>query len=329
MLLALACAAPLWGVRLKLKAADKDFDATNISLLEETVSYRIGRRDHTAKLDDFELESQFIIKRHVTEKTPEAELDLARWAMHRELYRQAGDIARKLVPVPALRDDAEAIVDACHILEADQLLDRAVVLLDAQDVAAARPLLEEVVSRFPATPARVKADVLISTLKNIELELKAAALEEEARKAQADADADERKKRAHIDVWLEGLDVQINENTETKKVADEDCTANQITRGMPKYDNVVKAMEKLQKAIDDNRKILTFRGQTETADRIYERARKLIVECLYSWAFHANRTARYDVAANICARGIRMDPKDRRFLSLKVDIDEVYDPRGG
>jgi hypothetical protein len=85
-------------------------------------------------------------------------------------------------------------------------------------------------------------------------------------------------------------------------------------------------METVRNSIAKNRTLLKYRGQDAHGNRIDDKARHLIIECYYRWAHYLYTTARYEVAAAVCKRGIAMDPKDRRFLSLKVDIDEVYDP---
>ena len=57
--LVLALAAPLWAVKLKLKAEEKDFEADIVSIVDGEVTYRKGRREYTVPLEDFETASQF------------------------------------------------------------------------------------------------------------------------------------------------------------------------------------------------------------------------------------------------------------------------------
>jgi tetratricopeptide (TPR) repeat protein len=327
LLVVFACAAPVWAVKVKLKAEEKDFEAAIVSLEDGEVLYRKGRKDFTARLEDFELESQFLIKDELAGETGDELLDLARFALHRGLYAQAQKTAAQAAKLAGFADQAARLSTVAFNLEADAVLDKAIVALDEKDTAKARPLLEEVTSRFPTTPAAVKADILLGTLKRVELEVRAAALEKEAQKAQQDADAEEQKRREPIDTWLTELEGQVSTNADIKKEADEDCLEGATNRGLPKYENVVEAMQTVRNSIAKNRALLKYRGQDEHGNRIDDKARQLIIECYYRWAYYLYVAARYDVAVAVCKRGIAMDPKDRRFLSLKVDIDEVYDPK--
>jgi hypothetical protein len=326
LLLVVACATPAWAVKVRLKAEDKDFEAAIVSLDDGEVLYRKGRKDFTARLEDFELESQFAIKDELSGETGQELIDLARFALHRGLYTQAQQTAARAAKIPEFTEPAGRLSAVAFNLEADAVLDKAILALDEKDVARARPLLEEVTSRFSSTPAAIKADILLGTLKRVELEVRAEQLEKEARKAQQDADAEEQKRREPIDTWLTELEGQVSTNADIKKEADEDCLEGATNRGLPKYENVVEAMQTLRNSIAKNRALLKYRGQDEHANRIDDKARQLILECYYRWAYYLYIAARYDVAVAVCKRGIAMDPKDRRFLSLKVDIDEVYDP---
>lgn len=325
LLLVFACAAPLLAVKVKLKAEEKDFEAEIEKLENGEVTYRKGRKQFTVPLEDFELPSQFAIMQDRSGTGGDELLHLARFALHRGLYPEAQQTAAKAAKLDGFKDKAERLSAVARNLEADALLDKGIAALDAKDVEQARPLLQEVITRFPDTPAATKADILLGTLKRVELEVKAAELEKEAKKAQADADAEEQKRRAPIDEWLTELESQVATNTDTKKEADEDCKQGYTNRGLPKYDNVVKAMETLRGSLAKNRNLLKYRGQEAHADKIDSKAKALIIECYYNWAYYLYQTARYDVAASVCKKGIEMDPRDRRFLSLKVDIDEVYD----
>ncbi|MCA8913692.1 MAG: hypothetical protein KDB82_18555 [Planctomycetes bacterium] len=325
-LLVFAFAAPLWAVKVKLKSEDKEFEADILKLEDGQVTYKKGRKENTVPLNDFEPESQFVIKDEMTGNLGHELLGLARFALHRGLYRQARDTAKKAMLDDAVKDAAQRLMDVALILEADTALDKAIEALDAKDVEKAGPMLQDVKTRYASTPAALKADILLSTLKRVELEVKAAELEEEAKKAQAEADADEQKRRRPIDDWLTELEEQVGKHGDTKAEADKDCLDNNLSRGLPKYQDAVEALKTIRDKLKDNRKLLKYRGQDEHADRIDDKARVLIIECYYSWASNLYRGQRYDVAATVCAKGIEMDPKDRRFLSLKVDIDEYYDP---
>lgn len=324
--LVFALAAPLWAVKLKLKAEDRDFEADIIRIVDGEVTYRKGRKDFTAPLEDFEPESQFTAMQAVTGTDGESLLKLARFALHRGLFRQARETAERAARLEGFAEQAARISETAHILEGDVLLDEAIAALDAKDVEKARPLLERVLANFPDTPAAVKADILLGTLKRVELEVKAAELEKEAKKAQAEADAEERKKRAPIDDWLSELESQVSTNEDLKKEADQNVLEKAVLTALPKYENIVKAMKTLRESLAKNRDLLTYRGQQGHADRIDDKARRLILECFYQWGYQLYLMGRYDVAATVCKQGIEMDPKDRRFLSLKVDIDDMYDP---
>lgn len=325
ILLVFAFAAPLWAVRVKLVTEDKDFEAEIIALDGDKVTYKKGRKEYTASLADFEPESQFAIMDDRTGNLGDELIGLARFALHRGLYKQARETARKAGLLDGYKDRADRLSEIAFVLEADASLELAIEALDAKDVEKARPLLQEVVSQFGGTPAAIKADILLSTLKRVELEVRAAELEKEAKKAQDEADADEQKKRRPIDDWLTELSEQVDTHSKTKLEADKDCGENNITRGLPKYENAVEALNTIRSNLAKNRNLLKYRGQDANADRIDEKARRLIIECYYSWTYYLYRAQRYDVAATVCAKGIALDPKDRRFLSLKVDIDEYYD----
>jgi hypothetical protein len=324
--LVFAFAAPLWAVKVKLREDDKDFNADIVKVEDGKVTYKKGRKEYTVPLADFELESQFAIMDDQTGNLGPELIGLARFAMHRGLYEHARETAKKAMFDDAVKDAAQRLSDVAFILQADAALDKAIEALDAKDVEKAGPLLQGVKKDFAGTPAALKADILLGTLKRVELEVKAAELEKEAKKAQAEADADEQKRRRPIDEWLTELEEQVATHTKTKQEADKDCIDNNISRGLPKYENVVEALKTIRENLTKNRKLFKYRGQDQHADRIDGKARRLIIECFYSWAYNLYRAQRYDVAATVCARGIKMDPKDRRFLSLKVDIDEYYDP---
>ncbi len=327
ILLSALLAAPLFAVKVKLKSEDKEVETTLTSLSGDIVSYKRGRKDATARLDDFEPASAFLIKKSFTAEDATQVLELARFALHRGLYLQARETARSAARLDAAQGpDAQAVADIADILEADQLLESASNQLEAGKPVDARKLLAQILEKFPKTPAAIKAEVLLGTIDSVELELKSRQLEEEARKAQETADADERKKRQPVDDWLATIADQTKSLEDKKIEADADCNAGRTPTGLPKYESTVSTAIRLRKTMEDNRKWLKYRGQPELADKLDARALRTIIDCYERWGFFLYRLARYDMAAEVVAKGIALDPKDRRLLSLKVDIDELYDP---
>lgn len=324
---ALLLSAPLAAVKLKLKTDEKEQETTVVRLAGDEVTIRRGRKDLTVRLDDFEPASAYVVRKQFTEDKAAPMLELARFAVHRGLWKEARESAASAVKLDAgMKGQADALAAVADVLEGDELCEQAASLLAEGKAAEARPLLEDVVRRLRSTPAGVRAEVLLGTLQQVEEANRARALEEEARKAQESADADERKKRAPVDDWLAGLQQDVKANGERKLEADRDCEDGKLQAGLPKYDNVIKAAERTRKALAENRHLLTFRGQPEQADTLDQRCLRLMVDTFERWAHHLYRAQRYDAAAEVCARGIALDPKDRRLLALKVDIDEVWDP---
>ena len=324
---ALFIAAPLAAVKLKLKTEEKEQETTVVRLSGDEVIIRRGRKDLTVRLDDFEPASAFLVRKQFTEDKAVPMLELARFAVHRALWKEARETAAAAVKLDAgLKGQADALAAVADILEGDELCEQAAALLSEGKAAEAKPLLEDVLRRLRATPAAVRAEVLLSTLQQVEEANRARALEDEARKAQESADADERKKRAPVDDWLTGLLQDVKANEDRKLEADKECDDGKLSAGLPKYDNVVKAAERTRKALADNRHLLTFRGQPEQADALDKRCLRLMVDACERWAHHLFRAQRYDAASEVCAKGIALDPKDRRLLALKVDIDEMWDP---
>lgn len=327
MLLSALLAAPLFAVKLKLKSEDKEVETTVTALQGDTVTYKRARKDFTARIDDFEPASAWIIKKQFTPDEPRALLEAARFALHRALYTEARDTARAAVRLEAsLAADADGIVLLADFLDADKLLEQAAALLEAGKPADARTVLNMIKSKYGHTPAAIKAEVLLATIESVELELRAKQLEEEARKAQEAADADERKKRLPIDEWLTGIQEQVGAAEDKKVEADADCNAGKPLTGIPKYESTVGTAVRLRKTIADNLHLLKYRGQPELAERLDQRCRTLIINCYERWGYRLYQLQRYDVAAEVVAKGIAMDPADRRLLALKVDIDEMYDP---
>lgn len=326
-LLSALLAAPLFAVKLKLKSEDKEAETTVSSLSGDTVSFKRGRKDFTARIDDFEPASAYLIKKQFTADEARPILELARFALHRALYAEARDQARVAAKLDAaLGPETDGVVAVADILEADKLLDAAAALLEAGKPAEARTALTSIRTRFPATPAATRAEVLLATIESVELELRAKQLEEEARKAQESADADERKKRQPIDDWLSGLQDQVKAAEDKKIEADADCNAGKASLGLPKYEAAVNSAGKLRKTIEENMKLLKYRGQTELAERLDQRSRTLMIDCYERWGYRLYLLQRYDVASEVVAKGLAMDPRDRRLLQIKVDIDELYDP---
>ena len=157
-LLVFAFAAPLWAVKVKLKSEDKEFEADILKLEDGQVTYKKGRKENTVPLNDFEPESQFVIKDEMTGNLGHELLGLARFALHRGLYRQARDTAKKAMLDDAVKDAAQRLMDVALILEADTALDKAIEALDAKDVEKAGPMLQDVKTRYASTPAALKAE---------------------------------------------------------------------------------------------------------------------------------------------------------------------------
>lgn len=327
MLLTALLASPLWAVKLKLKSEDKEVETTVSSLSGDVVSFKRARKDFTARIDDFEPASAFLIKKQFTPDEPRQQLELARFALHRGLYATARDTARAAAKQDtALAHDADAVSGLCDILEADGLLDTAGAQIEAGKVADARATLTAIRTKFAATPAATRAEVLLSTLDAVELELRAKQLEDEARKSQEVVDADERKKRQPVDDWLAGIQDQVKAVEDKKIEADADCNAGKVLVGLPKYESAANSAIKVRKLIEENRKFLKYRGQPELADRLDQRLRTSLINIYERWGLRLYQMGRYDVARDVANKGIALDPRDRRLLQLRVDIDEMYDP---
>lgn len=52
-----------------------------------------------------------------------------------------------------------------------------------------------------------------------------------------------------------------------------------------------------------------------------------MVDTYERWVSHLFAMKNFAFASKVCERGLELDPKDRRLLALKVDIDEVYDKK--
>jgi hypothetical protein len=279
LLLAL-CASPLAAVKLKLKAEDREAETTVTALNGNEVAYTRARKDFTALIDDFEPASAFIIKKQFTPAQARPMLELARFAQHRGLFAQTRETADAAVKLDAaLKADAANLVLVADVLEADSLVETALAHIEAGKSADARIVLTNVRQTFAHTPSALKAEVLLGSLDGVDLAVKAKQLEEEARKAQEAADADEAKKRKPVDDWLASLDEQIKAAELKKAEADADCAQNKLVLGLPKYEATINALVKLRKAVEDNRKLLKWRGQPELSDKLDGRARKVMIDC--------------------------------------------------
>src|SRR5690606_35106822 len=112
----------------------------------------------------------------------------------------------------------------------------------------------------------------------------------------------------------------------TKMSGDTENASGQLQRGLPMYENVVKALGDIRKALVENQPHYQYRGQVEKAAEIDKAAGELTIDTYERWIFYLYRAQRYETAANLCSRALKLAPKDRRLLSLKVDIDNLYDP---
>lgn len=326
LLLALL-ASPLAAVKLKLKAEEKEVETTVNALNGDEVSFTRARKDSIAHIDDFEPASAFLIKKQFTPAQARPTLELARFASHRALFAQSRDTAVAALRLDAsLKAEVDGLVLVADVLEAEQMVEAALNHIEAGKSTDARTVLTSVREKFSHTPSAIKAEVLVGSLDGVELAARARQLEEEARKAQDAADAEEGRKRKPVDDWLASLEEQIKAAEAKKVEADTDCQQGKLVQGLPKYESTVNTGVKLRKAIEENRKLLKWKGQPEHADRLDERAKKVMIDCYERWATHLYRLQRYEYAADLCARGIALDPADRRLLALKVDIDEMWDP---
>lgn len=323
----LLLAAPLSAVRLKLKADSADFEATVLRLSDGEVVYQRGRREFRAALTDFEAPSAFLIRQQFTPDEGAAYLELARFALHRALYEQAGSTAREAARLDAdLAERANELADTARVLHADALLQQGADALDAHDVENGRALLTRVTEEFADTPSLLKARILLGTIPRVELEIKARQLEDAARQAQEEADEEERMRRKPVDDWLTGLNEQVESARESKLEADRENVANRIHIGLPIYDNAIRELKKIREALVEHSHRYIYRGQIEHSNNVDRAAKELMVDCYERWVFHLYRHARYDTAAQVCNTALKLAPSDRRLLSLKVDIDDVYDP---
>jgi tetratricopeptide (TPR) repeat protein len=322
-MLLLLC-APLWAnVTLKLKGEDREFNAEIVRVDGESVTYLRGRRESTARLADFELPSVYRIKAAVASGGDDW-LNLARFALHRALYAKAIEAAERAATRDgALHARAERIKLTAQELHADTLVEQIWVLLDDSKPDEARQLLEFVIERYPDTAGAERARILQSTVTRVELEIRARELAEKAREAQTQADADEQDRRKHIDDWIEEFRQQIEQANELRRQGDSEAANRQVSRAISRYTDASRILLSVRQGLADGRRHMVYRGQNETADEIDRMARNRLVTTYDNWAHQLFMAGLYDQADDICTRGLKLDPGNRRLLLLKVDLDEA------
>lgn len=327
-LICLALAGPLWALKVTLKSEEKPFEATPLKIEGHTLTYKRGSKELTCAIDDFVAESAFELKRALTSRAAAPLLDLARFALHRDLFTPARECAKEAQSLDAgLAGDCAQVAALCDTLESELLFVQANTCLDAADVEGARARLNSLLSRFAGSSAARRGEALLSTLDQLAAELKQKALEEEARKAQEQADAEVRKKRQPIDDWLQEFDTQLNRDEQRLRDADADANAGRTGKGLTAMEEIVNASQKVRDALAKNAHVLQYDGQVLRAKDIDDRAKKLIVDSYERWASHLFAMKNFALAGKTCERALEIDPRDRRLLALKVDIDEVYDKK--
>ncbi|MDC1141926.1 hypothetical protein OAU50_02440 [Planctomycetota bacterium] len=322
LLLLLFLASPLWAIDVRLTGEEKTFTPKELRLEGDTVHWKKGRKERSAALSDFERPSQFLIKKQFTAKKAPAQLELARFALHRGLFDQTRECLKLAQVDESLTDQIKATQAVMSELEADTLMQQAGELLDASKPEEARPLLERVITDFADTLAANDARVLLTTLDRVALEAEARELAKKAKDAQKDADASLAKKRAPIDDWLDVLQEQISTNRTLFKEANKDCLGGKVHLGLPKFENAADSLIGLRKSIEINRHELKYRGQSERADKIDAECETLLVDVYERWGYYLYARASYRMAAEVCNLGLKLNPRDRRLLRLKLDIDD-------
>ncbi|MHC4841108.1 MAG: hypothetical protein ACYTDT_09165 [Planctomycetota bacterium] len=322
LLLLLLFAAPVHAVEVKLSGEAKSFEPKELRLEGDMVHWKKGRKDKSAALSDFERPSQFLIKQRFTKKDSAAQLELASFALHRGLFKQTRVCLKLAEKDESLATQIASIVLIANNLEADELIQQARELLDESKTEEARPKLQRVLDDFPKTLAADDAQVLLTTLDRVALEAEARELEKKAKDAQKDADASLSKKRAPIDDWLDVLQQQVTTDRETYTAANADCLANKVHLGLPKFEDAANSLIKLRKSIEKNRHELKYRGQPERADKIDGDCKKLLIDVYERWGYYLYQRTSYKRAAEVCDLGLKLNPRDRRLLRLKLDIDD-------
>lgn len=331
--------APLAAAKLQLKTEPRAVESGMVRLEGGQATIRRAGKDSTHKLDDFTPESAYEIKRHFTPRAAGALLELARFAMHRDLYDAARKHADEAVGLDkALASEARQLTALLDMLQAESLCREAESVIEAAravaDIEKARGLLVQTVDKFPGTPGALRAAAVLKTLDQVALDLKARQLEEEARKAQAAADEETRKKRAPVDEWLGKQEAQIIAwETGALDKAEKAATGGNINDGCSQYQDLIGRAQQLRDGLVRYRDQLIYPGQAARAEQADARARKLQVECYYRWTKWLLVLKNFAAAVKTCEAGIALDPRDRRLLAQKVDIDEFWDrdakPGGG
>lgn len=327
-LICIALAGPLFALKVTLKFEDKPFEASPQKLDGNTLTYKRGSKEFTCSIDDFVADSAFELKKALTPREAKPLLELARFAVHRDLFERARECARDALALDkGLSGELAQLNVLADTLESETLFAQANACIDAADVEGARKQLNTLLARFKGSAACRRGEALLATLDQLASELKQKAMEEEARKAQDLADAETRKKRQPIDDWLQEFDSQCNTDEQRLRDADADARAGRTGKGLATMEEIVNGSVKIRDSLVKNASYLVYDGQVDRAKAIDERALKLIIDAYERWSNHLFAMKNFALASKMCERGLEFDPKDRRLLALKVDIDEVYDKK--
>jgi tetratricopeptide (TPR) repeat protein len=323
LILCLVCCAPVWALTLKLKNDAREFRVESVSLDGDNVTYVRGRREFTVPLQDFEPLSVYRIRASLAQDHDDW-MVAGRYALSRSLYEQAVEAAGHAKSAAGEGSpDAQQLLDTARELHAHALVEAASDLLHEQEPAKAREKLEQVRRDYADTGSAVKADVLLSTVTRVELDLRARELERAAIEAQAEADADESRRRQPVDEWLAEFGRQIERANELRIQGETEVAGNRPTRAAGHYSEAANILRNVRRSLADGRRHLVYRGQNEVADEVEERATEALVNVYERWANYLFYAQLYDQAVDICNRGLRLAPGDRRLLTLKVDLDEA------
>ncbi len=327
-LLCISLAGPLFALKVTLKSEEKPFEATPLKLNGKSLTFKRGSKEVTLDIDLFVPESAYELKKALTAREGKAQLELARFGLHRDLFSQAREAAGSAAVLDkSLGGDLAQLVELIDSLESEALFSQANTALDASDVEGARKTLNSLGEKFKGTSAARRGEALLSTLDQLAAELKARQLEDEARKAQDAADAELRKKRQATDDWLYEFEVQLGQDEQKLKDAEVDADAGRTSKGLGAMEEIVSGCTKIRDSLNKNQGYLIYRGQPERAIDIDARAKRLTIDAYERWANHLFSIKNFALASKICERALELDPKDRRLIALKVDIDEVYDKK--
>ncbi|MCC6573366.1 MAG: hypothetical protein IT462_06190 [Planctomycetes bacterium] len=330
-LLLVLLASPLAAAKLQLKAEAKAADTHVVKLEAGQVTIKRGTKESTHKIDDFVPESAYEIKKQFTVREARALVELARFAMHRELFEQTRlNLADALALDKALSDDVQKTTALLNTLQAESMFYQGTEILDrakAQgDIDKARALLKQVIEKFPDAGAAVKAEIVLGTLDQVALDLKARQLEEEARKAQVAADEEIRKRRVPVDEWLTQQDTTLQGwETATLEKIEKSANGGGIADAVEEYQALANKAQKLRDSMAHNRDQLIYSGQPARAADLEKRAKVLQVECYNRLAKWLMALRNWAAASRACEAGLAIDPRDARLIAQKVDIDEWYD----